>query len=239
MSSNPALRVTLGDLHGPFAAACKKSGCTVPRGLARLIKSALAGGELPPSRQTPQSSVTFDSGAQRAAFAALAADAGLPLGALLRSLVSQALEQERLLSEEPSPPPQSSTPEDAFESSASRLELRLTESELTHLRQQVTTGGFKNVQDLVVKVIRAHLTQGVLIGKESARALGEQNLQLLRMSHDLKALARGPALLGSETSEHLQKTARAVDAQVQATSALISQARSRWLLKTPAQRGAP
>jgi predicted DNA binding CopG/RHH family protein len=75
------------------------------------------------------------------------------------------------------------------DTSRARIELRLTESELSMIRSIATAEG-ASANRWLVNLVRVHLTHRPQLGMVELRALGESNSRLLAIGRNLNQIAR-------------------------------------------------
>lgn len=159
-------------------------------------------------------------------WAAWCARRGVTTGEGVRQLIAAALEADGSNSNVPLESERRST---AFDEPRTRIEIRLTRSELAVVDKRAAASGLTSNR-WIVALIRAQLTREPQLGQIEMRLLSDSNQQLAGLSRLLAQLAReasaGRFTRGSEPD--LGAVRQQVDAHLRAVTAVIRANLDRW-----------
>lgn len=115
-----------------------------------------------------------------------------------------------------------------------RIEIRLTESEYAAAELRATSEGFSSLNLWIASAVRAALTNAPQFGQAEIEALGESNLQLLKIGRNLNQIAKhlnthNGDFLGYDT-QLIQNLAAAVRRHVRKVGDALNASMYRWKL---------
>lgn len=252
MSRKPSLRIDLGEIGPHFDTCAARCGLSPAEALSDLVRRLLLG-QIPTSAlRTPTPSartlrrITFESEADRDQLSTLSCDLGSRPGrvvrlAALEQVARQAGGQTNLGPVLPQAGGFGVEP-GAAQAGHTRLELRLTNSELTALQAQASDSGHGSVQQLLVAILRAYLTAQPVVGPQVAAELGRVNLALVRIGAGINQVAKAchagtAGSLGPEDGAKLLAAAQAIEGHARQASDLLLRAQRRWALAPQAGQG--
>jgi predicted DNA binding CopG/RHH family protein len=113
--------------------------------------------------------------------------------------------------------------------SRTRIEIRLTESELAAVEQRATASGLSGNR-WIVSLVRAQLTREPQLGEHEMRALSASNQQLADINRVLSRLLRAGSseLIGSYWMMDWADIRDRIDVHLRATSSVIRANLDRW-----------
>jgi hypothetical protein len=108
-----------------------------------------------------------------------------------------------------------------------RIEIRLTASELAAVAQRAMASGLSGNR-WIVSMVRAQLTRQPQLGEHELRALSESSQQLANINRLLAQLVRFSGACPSEQMLDWAETRHQVEAHLRATSSVIRANLDRW-----------
>jgi hypothetical protein len=189
-------------------------------------------------------SITFTSSDQRVRAHALAAEQNLSLGRAIRLLALDQLIAEGASKDggATGPVPRSGgyvSVVGSVDNSRTRIEARLSKTELQALTEKAEAGGFDSVQDLIVAVLRSFLTRSPVLDPTTVAAMGQANLSLVRIGTNLNQMAKvlnSGGVLSVADRQKFTEAMSTIEAHTRDIAQTLSQARGRWELVEQEQR---
>lgn len=236
------LNIDLGDFDPYFERYATAHGQPVAAALGNVLSSFLADAlcDRPAPQKRVFRAVNFASEDERNEAQKRAQAMNLPLGVALRKV---AMQQVFDFSEsmERAPTGMAGVPSGgvlaavgASDASTSRVEVRLTASEMAVLEQKSKAGRYRSVQALIVAITRAFLLNAPVIDPTVAAGLGRENLELVRISNYIGQLTRdveGGKRLGLLDAADVIAMLRRVEEHTQAIAKALVEAQGRWVMK--------
>ena len=243
MAKRPSFRIDLGEIDPYFERCARVQELAVSKALTNLLNQFLRG-EIeplaPPRGVRKLRSISMESHSIKEAAEARAASLSLSLGRALRLLALAEVAKSATPGSGGGLVP-SVSPGGYFAAVGTtdkgqlRVELRPTATEFEALKDKAKAAGHATVQDLMVAVLRAFLTQSPVLTPEVIASLEQANLSLVRIGANLNQLAKwanSGSMANSIDVSALEETMRALKQHTQEISAALNEARGRWVLRS-------